>query len=72
MRLAGCLGCPAEDLLAAARKMHAGSSSAVASEPAAIRFLQEASQMRLTGEEWERLLGQLHGLRSEGDAEVMP
>ena len=35
------------------------------SDPAAIRFLQEASRLRLSQEEWEQLLGRLHGLRSD-------
>jgi transcriptional regulator with XRE-family HTH domain len=69
-RLAACLGCPAEDLFAAARKMPAGMSDTVTGAPAAIRFLQEASRMRLTAEEWERLLGELHELRSDGEEEV--
>lgn len=70
VRLAECLGCPAEDLLAAARKMPTDSSDAVSGSPAALRFLHAASQMRLTADEWERMLGQLHGLRSDGDEEV--
>jgi transcriptional regulator with XRE-family HTH domain len=68
-RLAACLGCPVEDLLAAARKMPAGLSDSVTNAPAAIRFLQEASRMRLTAEEWDRMLGGLHGLRSDGEEE---
>ena len=35
-------------------------------EPAAIRFLQEASRLGLSQKEWDRMLGELHGLR-EGD-----
>jgi transcriptional regulator with XRE-family HTH domain len=66
VRIAGCLQCPAEELLAAAKKMPAGLSDILVSEPAAVRFLQEASRMRLTREEWQRLLGELHGLRGEG------
>jgi hypothetical protein len=37
-------------------------------QPAALRFLQEASRLRLSQEEWERMLGNLHGLRG-GDEE---
>ena len=34
-------------------------------QPAALRFLQEASRLRLSSGEWEQLMGKLHGLRSE-------
>jgi transcriptional regulator with XRE-family HTH domain len=64
VRLAEILGCPAEDLLSAAKKMPAGLSESL-TDPAAIRFLQEASRLRLSQDEWERLLGKLHGLRSD-------
>jgi HTH-type transcriptional regulator, competence development regulator len=61
---ADTLECPAEDLLSAAKKMPTGFSDSLA-DPAAIRFLQEASRLRLSPEEWEQLLGKLHGLRSD-------
>jgi len=64
VRLAEILGCPAEDLLSAAKKMPTGLSASL-TDPAAIRFLQEASRLRLSQEEWEQLLGKLHGLRSD-------
>jgi transcriptional regulator with XRE-family HTH domain len=67
-RLAEVLGCPVEDLLAAAKKMPAGLNETVG-QPAALRFLQEASRLRLSKEEWEQLLGKLHGLRSDPDEE---
>jgi transcriptional regulator with XRE-family HTH domain len=63
-RLAEVLACPVEELLAAAKKMPAGLNDSVG-QPAALRFLQEASRMRLSQEEWEQLLGRLHGLRSD-------
>ena len=64
VRLAVILGCPAEDLLSAARKMPTGLDDSL-TDPAAIRFLQEASRLRLSQEEWEQLMGKLHGLRSD-------
>ncbi len=67
-RLAAILDCPAEDLLAAARKMPVGVDAALA-QPTAVRFLQEASRLRLSPGEWEQLLGKLYGLRSEGSEE---
>jgi transcriptional regulator with XRE-family HTH domain len=66
-RIAECVRCPVEELLAAAKKMPAGLNDSVVNEPAAVRFLQEASRMELTTEEWNRLLGQLHGLREENE-----
>jgi transcriptional regulator with XRE-family HTH domain len=63
-RLAEVLGCPVEDLLSAAKKMPANLNESVG-QPAALRFLQEASRLRLSQEEWEQLLGKLHGLRSD-------
>src|SRR5258708_2050631 len=68
-RLAKVLGCPAEELLAAANKMPVGVNDALARQPAALRFLQEASRLRLSPGEWEHLLGKLHGLRSEASEE---
>lgn len=67
-RLAKVLGCPAEELLAPARKMPVGVNDAMA-KPAALRFLQEATRLRLSQTEWEQLLGKLHGLRSEPGTE---
>jgi transcriptional regulator with XRE-family HTH domain len=64
-RLAKCIGCPAEELLAAARKIPAGTSDSLTSAPEAIRFLQEASRMQLSPAEWEQMLGELHSLRSD-------
>lgn len=63
-RIAAILGCAVEELLAAARKMPVGANDAL-SAPSAIRFLSEATRMRPSAEEWDDLLGKLHGLRSE-------
>ena len=63
-RLADVLACPVEELLSAAKKMPADLNDSVG-QPAALRFLQEASRLRLSKEEWEQLLGKLHGLRSD-------
>lgn len=64
-RIAEAVGCTPETLLAAARKLPVGVESTISEQPAALRFLQQASQLRLTQDEWERMIGQLHGLRGE-------
>ncbi len=43
--------------------MPTGLGESLVGEPAAIRFLQEASRLRLSQKEWEQMLGKLHGLR---------
>lgn len=63
-RIATILGCAIEELLAAARKMPAGVNDTLTA-PAALRFLTEANRLRPSAEEWDALLGKLHGLRSE-------
>ncbi len=63
-RLAKVLACPVEELLSAAKKLPANLNDSIG-QPAALRFLQEASRLRLSQEEWEQLLGKLHGLRSD-------
>jgi len=65
-RIAEMLSCPPEELLAAARKFPDGLNTTLA-QPAALRFLQEASQLDLSPGEWERLTGTLHRLRSDPD-----
>jgi transcriptional regulator with XRE-family HTH domain len=65
-RLAEVLTCPVEELLAAAKKMPADLNDSVG-QPAALRFLQEASRLRLSQEEWEQMLGNLHDLRGGDD-----
>ncbi len=68
VRLCEVLGCPAEEFFAAAKKLPTGLGESLVGEPAALRFLQEASRLKLSQEEWERMLGNLHGLRG-GDEE---
>ena len=63
VRLATHLACPPEELLAAAQKLPDGVGANVSSDPAAVRFLQEASDLALTSEEWEAMRGSLRGLR---------
>lgn len=70
-RLAKVLGCPVEELLAPAGKMPVGVNEAMA-KPAALRFLQEATRLRLSSKEWDQLLGKLHGLRNDPDKEEGP
>jgi transcriptional regulator with XRE-family HTH domain len=66
VRLANCIACPPEELLAAAQKLPVGLGATLSSDPAAVRFLQEASQLSLTSAEWEVMTGRLRGLRSDG------
>lgn len=66
-RFAEVIGCPPEELLAAAKKMPSDLNASVSGDPAALRFLQEASKLGLSTAEWERLTGSLHGLRSSSD-----
>ena len=64
------LGCPAEEFFTAAKKLPTELGESLVGEPAAIRFLQEASRLQLSQKEWERMLGELHGLReSDGRKE---
>ena len=64
VRFAVHLDCPAEELLAAAQKLPGSVGSNVSSDPSAVRFFQEASELGLTSQEWEKMLGSLHGLRT--------
>jgi len=65
VRFAKVLGCPPEELLAPAQKMPDEVGSRLSSEPTALRFLQEASELRLTPVEWEKMRGSLRHLRSD-------
>src|SRR5437762_2335899 len=64
LRLAKVLNCPAEEFLAAAKKMPEGMEDSLSAQPEALRFLQEASDLKLSPEEWERMTGSLRELRS--------
>lgn len=64
IRLAKILNCPTEELLAAAKKMPEGMEGNLSAQPEALRFLQEASDLKLSPEEWERMTGSLRELRS--------
>jgi transcriptional regulator with XRE-family HTH domain len=64
VRLSEVLGCPSEDLLSPARKLTTAVENGITSEPAALRFLDDASKLKLSADEWEHLRGTLHGLRS--------
>lgn len=63
VRICTILRCPAEEFFTAARKLPTELGESLVGEPAALRFLQEASRMQLSQKEWEQLLGELHGLR---------
>lgn len=71
-RFAEAIGCPPEELLAAAKKMPSDLNASVSGDPAALRFLQEASKLGLSTAEWERLTGSLHGLRSPLEEDPEP
>ena len=65
VRICAILGCPAEEFFTAAKKLPTELGESLVGEPAAIRFLQEASRLQLSQKEWERMLGELHGLRED-------
>ena len=65
IRFAQIIGCPPEELLSAAKKIPARLSDAVSNKPAALRFLKEASRLKLTEAEWEELTGSLENLRPD-------
>jgi len=65
VRFSGLLGCPAEELFAAAKKMPTELNADLSGQPGALKFLQEASKLRLSPDEWDELLGKLHGLRND-------
>lgn len=65
IRFAEAINTPADELLAAARKIPGAVGDEVVREPAAQRFLRTASTMKLSGPEWEALIGKLESLREE-------
>jgi len=67
-RIAKSIGCPMEELFAAAKKIPDRLGGSIASEPAALRFLREASKLKLTGQEWEQMIGSLHNLGGNNQA----
>ncbi len=69
VRICEILGCPTEEFFTAAKKLPTQLGGALVREPAAIRFLQEASRLQLSQKEWERMLGELHGLRGGDERE---
>ena len=69
VRICTILGCPAEEFFTAAKKLPTELGESLVGEPAAIRFLQEASRLQLSQKEWERMLGELHGLRGGDERE---
>ena len=65
IRLAEAIGASSEELLAVARRIPSAVGAEVVGEPAAQRFLRMASTMKLSGPEWEAMVGKLEGLREE-------
>ncbi|GMU82447.1 MAG: hypothetical protein AMXMBFR47_23180 [Planctomycetota bacterium] len=66
VRIAKAIGCEADELLAAARKMPSQVEDALVRTSEAQRFLQAASSMKLSRDEWEALIGKLASLRDAG------
>ena len=66
IKISEALNCAPEDLLAAAKKMPTDIGDAIAAKPSAQRFLQEAFQLNLSPDEWERMIGDLRRLSSDG------
>jgi HTH-type transcriptional regulator, competence development regulator len=62
-KLAEALGIAQTDLHAAARKLPETFAEDAVGEPAAQRFLELATSMRLSGQEWEALVDRLQQLR---------
>jgi len=58
VKIAQSLGCASEELLAAAQKLPEGVGSILSGNPAAVRFLQEASSLSLNETEWEQMRGE--------------
>ncbi len=67
LRIAKATGSPPEDLLAAARKIPDAVGKEVVREPAAQTFLRMASSMKLSGSEWEEMVGKLRTLRERDE-----
>ena len=63
VRIADALGIAPDELLAAARKVPRAVGESLAGTTEAQRFLQLASNMKLSDTEWEQLVGQLKNLR---------
>jgi transcriptional regulator with XRE-family HTH domain len=66
VRIAQNVGCASEELLAAAQKLPDGVGSILSGNPAAVRFLQEATSLSLNETEWEQMRGKLKTLRDGG------
>lgn len=66
-KIAEALGIAHTDLHAVARKLPETFSDDVVAQPAAQRFLELAASMRLSGEEWEAMVGRLQQLRDAPD-----
>jgi transcriptional regulator with XRE-family HTH domain len=63
VKIAESIGCPSAELFAAAEKLPGGVGSILSRNPAAVRFLQEASSLSLDEAEWEKMRGKLKRLR---------
>ncbi len=72
IRFAEVLRCPSEELLAVAKKMPSDVNASMSGDPGAQRFLQKASNLSLSADEWERMIGSLHELRSTMEEESPP
>ena len=57
------LGTPPQELLAASGKLPQHTHETVSTSPAAQQFLESATEMKLTEEEWREIASSLHRLR---------
>lgn len=63
VKICEALNVPSEVLLAQAGKVSSDMKDAITSSPAAVRFMNEVKNMRLTDDEWETLSHNLKKLR---------
>jgi HTH-type transcriptional regulator, competence development regulator len=67
VRICEILGCSSDEFFSAAKKLPTDLGESLVGEPAALRFLQEASRLKLSQEEWGQMLGNLQGLRGSDE-----
>ncbi len=63
VRICEVLEVPPDELLALTGKMPSDIKDVISGNPAALKFIRNAQNMRLTGAEWEELTKQLKKLR---------
>lgn len=63
IKICEVLGVPSEVLLAHAGKVSSDMKNAITASPAAVRFMNQIQEMKLTDDEWKTLSGNLKKLR---------